>query len=85
MVGDLIECQYGNHMIERSNFTTSGMKGYYTICRECKRKKLNIYRRKNKEQINEKKREYNRQWMANKRAKEKNNKLNEYNNIVYVN
>lgn len=68
---DLIECAYGHHKTNISNFTPSGLNGPYKICRECKKEKTKKYRNQNKEKYNEKRREYNKIWMKNKRLKNK--------------
>lgn len=82
MNNSLIECKYGNHIVDISNFTPSGLNGPYKICRECVRNRRNNYRQKYRDKYNESKREYNRQWMANKRTQDK---LNKNNNSISVN
>lgn len=84
MKNNLIECKYGNHLIDISNFTPSGLNGPYKICRACKNEKQKAYMKKHNKEYNNRVREYNRIYKANQRAQKKENKLNE-NNIVYVN
>jgi hypothetical protein len=67
----LIECKYGKHLTEELNFTLSGLNNKYPICKKCNYEKTKKYRQLNREKFNESKKEYNRQWMANKRAAEK--------------
>lgn len=69
---NLIECTYGHHMTDKTNFTPSGLNGhYYTICRECNNKRQKKYMKKHNKEYNDSVREYKRQWIANKRAQKK--------------
>jgi hypothetical protein len=69
---DLIECTYGHHLIERKNFTSSGLnKLYYTICRSCKNLQMTKYRHKNPKKFNDSRREYYRIYQQKKRAQNK--------------
>ena len=79
---NLIECTYGHHMADKDkDFTSSGLnKKYFTICRKCKTKETKKYRERHKDKFNDSRREYNRQWMSNKRVQEKGNKQNELEN-----
>jgi hypothetical protein len=67
----LIECKYGKHLAEKSNFTESGLNNIYKICKSCNCEKTKKYRQLNREKSNESRREYNRIWITNKRATEK--------------
>ena len=40
---NMVACKYGKHTTDRSNFSPSGLKGLYTICRPCKRQQNNKY------------------------------------------
>lgn len=68
---ELIECSYGKHYTEKSNFAESGLRNVYKICKKCNCEKTKKYRQNNRIKYNAKVREYQRQWIANKRAYEK--------------
>ena len=63
----LIECNYGHHTIDISNFTQAGLTGPYKICKDCNKQRTNKWRIKNKQKYNEKQREVKRK---NKKLKE---------------
>ncbi len=67
----LILCQYVNHNVEPHNFTASGLGGIYKICRECNAKKIKRYRQKNKDDYNNRVREYQKQYKRKIRSANK--------------
>ena len=58
----LIECQYGHHLTAKSNFTPSGLKKKFTICRACKAEEMRRYRKKHKQEYNNKHKLYIKKW-----------------------
>lgn len=69
---NIIECTYGHHETCETNFSKSGLNNkYYTICKDCSRKKLNDYRKRNKEKVNEKAKDYQREYMKKWRQQKK--------------
>lgn len=63
---NIIDCSYGHHKVNISNFTQSGLNNVYKICRECAKQKLIKYRNKNREKYNKKAKEYYKIYTKNK-------------------
>lgn len=72
----MIRCGYGDHLVNKEDFTQSGInKKYFTQCRKCKAEEMKKYRQKHKEKYNNSVRDYKRLWIANKRAAKKSKEI----------
>jgi hypothetical protein len=67
-----IECDYGHHMADKSDFCESGLKNkYYKICRDCSNAKQKKHLEKHRKEKNEKRRDYIREYTAEYRKAKK--------------